>query len=156
MNAFIHSFSDDSPLLRVLILAYYTWTQTTEEPGQIPAKSHNVHTYGGGGISCRLLMPIFFMFLFNCYQQYMPPAVHERTRTSFGIQVTSAIIWASMGCIIVYHYTIHTGNNNNNNRRLVTLAEHTSDHGRQTNSSTEEKGEQVEKHTGTWYYPGTG
>ena len=31
--------------------------------------------------------------------------------------------------------------NNNNNRRLVTLAEHTSDHGRQTNSSTEEKGE---------------
>ena len=31
----------------------------------------------------------------------------------------------------------------NNNRRLVTLAEHTSDHGRQTNSSTEEKGEQV-------------
>ena len=25
--------------------------------------------------------------------------------------------------------------NNNNNRRLVTLAEHTSDHGRQTNSS---------------------
>ena len=36
-------------------------------------------------------------------------------------------------------------NNNNNNRRLVTLAEHTSDHGRQTNSSTEEKGEQVKK-----------
>ena len=32
---------------------------------------------------------------------------------------------------------------NNNNRRLVTLAEHPSDHGRQTNSSTEEKGEQV-------------
>ena len=31
--------------------------------------------------------------------------------------------------------------NNNNNRRLVTLAEHTSDHGRQTNSSTEEKGD---------------
>ena len=31
---------------------------------------------------------------------------------------------------------------NNNNRRLVTLAEHTSDHGKQTNSSTEEKGEQ--------------
>ena len=30
-------------------------------------------------------------------------------------------------------------NNNNNNRRLVTLAEHTSDHGRQTNSSTEDK-----------------
>ena len=38
-------------------------------------------------------------------------------------------------------------NNNNNNRRLVTLAEHTSDHGRQTNSSTEEKGEQVY----TWF-----
>ena len=33
--------------------------------------------------------------------------------------------------------------NNNNNRRLVTLAEHTSDHGRQTNSSTEEKGDYV-------------
>ena len=30
--------------------------------------------------------------------------------------------------------------NNNNNRRLVTLAEHTSDHGKQTNSSTKEKG----------------
>ena len=29
----------------------------------------------------------------------------------------------------------------NNNRRLVTLAEHTSDHGKQTNSSTKEKGE---------------
>ena len=32
-------------------------------------------------------------------------------------------------------------NNNTNNRRLVTLAEHTSDHGKQTNSSTKEKGE---------------
>ena len=40
-------------------------------------------------------------------------------------------------CKYIYKY------NNNNNRRLVTLAEHTSDHGRQTNSSTEEKGEQV-------------
>ena len=40
-------------------------------------------------------------------------------------------------------YMKHDINNNNNNRRLVTLAEHTSDHGRQTNSSTEEKGEQV-------------
>ena len=38
-------------------------------------------------------------------------------------------------------YCIVWSNNNNNNRRLVTLAEHTSDHGRQTNSSTEEKGE---------------
>ena len=35
---------------------------------------------------------------------------------------------------------------NNNNRRLVTLAEHTSDHGRQTNSSTEEKGNAVLSH----------
>ena len=40
-------------------------------------------------------------------------------------------------------YMKHDINNNNNNRRLVTLAEHTSDHGRQTNSSTEEKGEQA-------------
>ena len=32
-------------------------------------------------------------------------------------------------------------NNNNNNIRLVTIAEHTSDHGKQTNSSTKEKGE---------------
>ena len=32
-------------------------------------------------------------------------------------------------------------NNYNNIRRLVTLAEHTSDHGKQTNSSTKEKGE---------------
>ena len=40
-----------------------------------------------------------------------------------------------------------TGYNNNNNRRLVTLAEHTSDHGRQTNSSTEEKVEQVSGQT---------
>ena len=39
---------------------------------------------------------------------------------------------ASFGCL---------SNNNNNNRRLVTLAEHTSDHGKQTNSSTKEKGE---------------
>ena len=42
-----------------------------------------------------------------------------------------------------YRYTHKGQYNNNNNRRLVTLAEHTSDHGRQTNSSTEEKGEQV-------------
>ena len=41
------------------------------------------------------------------------------------------------------HVLIIELNNNNNKRRLVTLAEHTSDHGRQTNSSTEEKGEQV-------------
>ena len=34
---------------------------------------------------------------------------------------------------------------NNNNRRLVTLAEHTSDHGKQTNSSTKEKGEHGKK-----------
>ena len=33
-------------------------------------------------------------------------------------------------------------NNNNNNIRLVTLAGHTSDHGKQTNSSTKAKGEQ--------------
>ena len=31
---------------------------------------------------------------------------------------------------------------NNNNGRLVTLAEHTSDHGKQANSSTKAKGEQ--------------
>ena len=57
-----------------------------------------------------------------------------------------------------YHPCVHTGlrqglrhsftmrvfndDNNNNNRRLVTLAEHTSDHGKQTNSSTNAKGEQ--------------
>ena len=41
------------------------------------------------------------------------------------------------------YIVFHKDYNNNNNRRLVTLAEHTSDHGRQTNSSTEEKGEQV-------------
>ena len=40
-------------------------------------------------------------------------------------------------------FTTPFNNNHNNHRRLVTLAEHTSDHGRQTNSSTEEKGEQV-------------
>ena len=32
--------------------------------------------------------------------------------------------------------------NNNHNRKLVTLAEQTSDHGKQTNSSTKAKGEQ--------------
>ena len=31
-------------------------------------------------------------------------------------------------------------NNNNNNRRLVTLSEHTLNHGKQTNSSTKERG----------------
>ena len=36
-------------------------------------------------------------------------------------------------------------NNNNNNRRLVTLAEHTSDHGKQTNSSTKERGSRARK-----------
>ena len=33
----------------------------------------------------------------------------------------------------------------NNNRRLVTLAEHTSDHGKQTNLSTKDKGEHGKK-----------
>ena len=33
----------------------------------------------------------------------------------------------------------------NNNRRLVTLAEHTSDHGKQTNSSTKERGSRARK-----------
>ena len=36
-------------------------------------------------------------------------------------------------------------NNNNNNRRLVTLAEHTSDHGKQTNSSPTERGSRARK-----------
>ena len=36
-------------------------------------------------------------------------------------------------------------NNNNNNIRLVTLAEHTSDHGKQTNSSTKERGSRDRK-----------
>ena len=39
----------------------------------------------------------------------------------------------------VLHLDPSSGYNNNNNRRLVTLAEHTSDHGKQTNSSTDEK-----------------
>ena len=43
--------------------------------------------------------------------------------------------------IIIIIIIITTTTNNNNNRRLVTLAEHTSDHGKQTNSSTKEKGE---------------
>ena len=34
---------------------------------------------------------------------------------------------------------------NNNNRRLVTLAEHTSDHGKQTNSSTKKRGSRARK-----------
>ena len=38
-----------------------------------------------------------------------------------------------------------TNNNNNNNRRLITLAEHTSDHGKQTNSSTKERGSTARK-----------
>ena len=42
-----------------------------------------------------------------------------------------------------FHFVVI--NNNNNNRRLVTLAEHTSDHGKQTNSSTKEKGEHGSK-----------
>ena len=40
----------------------------------------------------------------------------------------------------VYPYVHTRYGNNNNNRRLVTLAEHTSDHGKQTNSSTKENG----------------
>ena len=35
--------------------------------------------------------------------------------------------------------------NNNNNRRLVTLAEYTSDDGKQTNSSTKERGSMASK-----------
>ena len=42
-----------------------------------------------------------------------------------------------------FHFVVI--NNNNNNRRLVTLAEHTSDHGKQINSSTKAKGEQGSK-----------
>ena len=36
----------------------------------------------------------------------------------------------------ISHLLTSLNNNNNNNIRLVTLAEHTSDHGKQTNSST--------------------
>ena len=59
---------------------------------------------------------------------------------------TSTCRWHCNICVCTYIHTVTTYidmYNNNNNRRLVTLAEHTSDHGRQTNSSTEEKGEQV-------------
>ena len=42
--------------------------------------------------------------------------------------------------LAIVHVPRVNNNNNNNNRRLVTLAEHTSDHGKQTNSSTKEKG----------------
>ena len=48
-------------------------------------------------------------------------------------------LWWHSYCFLTCPCAIeHAHNNNNNNRRLVTLAEHTSDHGRQTNSSTEE------------------
>ena len=41
--------------------------------------------------------------------------------------------------------SVNNNNNNNNNRRLVTLAEHTSDHGKQTNSGTKERGSRARK-----------
>ena len=43
--------------------------------------------------------------------------------------------------LIIHVLCFRVSNNSNNNIRLVTLAEHTSDHGKQTNSITKEKGE---------------
>ena len=45
------------------------------------------------------------------------------------------------GFVLLVLWFIIIITNKNNNRRLVTLAEHTSNHGKQTNSSTKEKGE---------------
>ena len=42
----------------------------------------------------------------------------------------------------VHEMCVKCVNNDNKNRRLVTLAEHTSDHGKQTNSITKEWGEE--------------
>ena len=75
----------------------------------------------------------------------VPP---EKKYKYYGIQYCrNVMLRYSAFCIFVIEYYDKCvqcfNNNNNNNRRLVTLAEHTSDHGRQTNSSTEEKGEQV-------------
>ena len=54
-------------------------------------------------------------------------------------------VWVGGWVLNVWVLNVWVGgwynNNNNNNRRLVTLAEHTSDHGKQTNSGTIEKGE---------------
>ena len=47
------------------------------------------------------------------------------------------------------HLDLDTWIINNNNRRLVTLAEHTSDHGKQKNSSTKERGNRARKLLGT-------
>ena len=43
------------------------------------------------------------------------------------------------GCLLAH---VEKWLNNNNNRRLVTLAEHTPDHGKQTNSNTDEWGDE--------------
>ena len=50
-------------------------------------------------------------------------------------------------CLATISTTVvpHTQYNNKNNIRLVTLAEDTSDHGKQTNSSTKERGSRARK-----------
>ena len=47
-----------------------------------------------------------------------------------------ALLYVAPHCTRRNTHCTGNNNNNNNNRRLVTLAEHTSDHGKQTNSST--------------------
>ena len=68
-----------------------------------------------------------------------PPSIPQPPSPALEEEEEDTLRW-SLG---QFALTPGYGFNNNNNRRLVTLAEHTSDHGRQTNSSTEEKGEQV-------------
>ena len=68
---------------------------------------------------------------------------------------TSWVWWAQpsqlptlQGSNVYVHLFVFFNNNKNNknkNRRLVTLAEHTSDHGKQTNSSTKERGSRASK-----------
>ena len=76
-------------------------------------------------------------------QQVMHPGAMPAGGHGAGcISGSSVLYGAPMQYIeyIEYEYSCQSINNNNN-RRLVTLAEHTSDHGKQTNSSTKEKGE---------------
>ena len=84
-------------------------------------------------------MPTFYIFIGNIDSRMVVLKVPGRTV----VNPESYETWLHVHNLEDADSLIKPYLSNNNNRRLVTLAEHTSDHGRQTNSSTEEKGEQV-------------
>ena len=153
-----------TPLLLLLLLCcccccWHSWspapnltstigpTTPAAAPAAGPTKSVSPSTYSASSMT--KLMPVLFTLgrcgvqsNYCCYYFIVKNNVYSAMVLSVLLH-GAAESWTLSRTQLYRLETLHNSYNNNNNRRLVTLAEHTSDHGRQTNSSTEEKGEQV-------------